>query len=284
MLFDLHYHANIYRLGSGSLRKRMKMHRFFIEKSGIDYLASTEHIYKDPLAAYLYLADAAANSSTRVLPAMEALSAEGIDMIFLYPDEAALRSAARLYPPYRWRIEDTRRIAADSGGVVIVPHPRTPGQTGAANRLSDRRYQILLAQADYVEIHNGSSLSLRKLLGGKYLQRGVPQAMRQKIEQTFDLPGQHRGDHALGWAVGSDAHFPREQVYVGATDENLQAGETAFEFLRDRRIRFSLHQINPYHKTLGSLLRNGHCVFSEAMLKKLCYLRQSLQISSYFPL
>ena len=80
----------------------------------------------------------------------------------------------------------------------------------------------------------------------------------------------------MGWAVGSDAHFPCEQIYVGATTENLQTGETVFEFLRNRRIRFDPHQINPHHKTLASLLRNGRCVFSEALLKDWCYLRQQV--------
>ncbi|OQY51416.1 MAG: hypothetical protein B6247_19350 [Candidatus Parabeggiatoa sp. nov. 2] len=242
--FDLHYHANIFRLSPDKIRTRMEQHKQSIQKSEIDFIASTEHAYKDPLTAYLYLKEAVNDLETAVIPGIEALTKEGIDIIFLYTDEESLRLA----------------------GLMIVPHPRTPGHTGAANKLSEKDYQTLLSQADYVEIHNGASVLLRQLFQKKYLRPLVPSVLRKKVEDTFELPEKYRGVN-LGWAVSSDAHYPKDQVYVGGTHFDITAPETYFEFLK-RRIRFEPHQVSSSPSMIPTLLKNGLCVFLEALLKK----------------
>jgi hypothetical protein len=124
----------------------------------------------------------------------------------------------------------------------------------------------LATDPDYVEIHNSSSVLLRQLFQMKYLQYIVPTSLREKVEDTFMLPEKYRGV-SLGWAVSSDAHFPTDQVYVGGTDENMKTTETYFNFLK-RRIRFDPHQVNTYSNKILPLIKNGQCVFLEALLKK----------------
>jgi hypothetical protein len=264
--FDLHYHANIFRLRKNEIQKRIKQHKQSIQSSAVDFIASTEHAYKDPLTAYHYLVDVVSELETTVIPGIEALSKEGIDIIFLYADEESLRIAIKDLPPFGWSIKDAQALVRDTNALMIVPHPRTPGRTGAANKLPFQEYQTLLLQADYVEIHNSSSVLLRQLFQMKYLQYIVPTSLREKVEDTFMLPEKYRGV-SLGWAVSSDAHFPTDQVYVGGTDENMKTTETYFNFLK-RRIRFDPHQVNTYSNKILPLIKNGQCVFLEALLKK----------------
>jgi len=264
--FDLHYHANIFRLSPDKIRTRMEQHKQSIQKSEIDFIASTEHAYKDPLTAYLYLKEAVNDLETAVIPGIEALTKEGIDIIFLYTDEESLRLALKSLKPFGWKVSEAQALVRDTNGLMIVPHPRTPGHTGAANKLSEKDYQTLLSQADYVEIHNGASVLLRQLFQKKYLRPLVPSVLRKKVEDTFELPEKYRGVN-LGWAVSSDAHYPKDQVYVGGTHFDITAPETYFEFLK-RRIRFEPHQVSSSPSMIPTLLKNGLCVFLEALLKK----------------
>jgi hypothetical protein len=263
--FDLHYHANIFRLRKNEIEKRIRQHKQSIQKSAVDFIASTEHTYKDPLTAYLYLVDIASDLETTIIPGIEALTKEGIDIIFLYQDEESLRLAIKDLSPFGWSIKDAQAIVENTNGLMIVPHPRTPGHTGAANKLSFEEYQKLLLQADYVEIHNSSSVLLHTLFQKKYLQYIVPTSLQEKVEDTFMLPEKYRGVN-LGWAVSSDAHFPTDQFYVGSTNEDINT-ETYFNFLK-RRIRFEHHQVNTCSNSILPLIKNGQCVFLEALLKK----------------
>jgi hypothetical protein len=233
--------------------------------SGLDFLASTEHSYKKPLDAYLYLADAAAGGHTRIIPGVETVTCEGIDLIFLFRDEEQMRLAGRDMASFKRSVRDVKQIAQATGAISIIPHPFHICRSAAGNALSRRAYSQLLRSCDYVEIHNGSALTMDKRLSAS---RTLPlfRKTADKLRRTIDLPMKDRGK-GLGWAVGSDAHYPGEQFVVGRTDAPMLKGEHVHDFLK-RRIRFQTHEllkpatdnsVNNYRllRSLQSALKEG---------------------------
>lgn len=185
--FDLHFHANIHRMPALNKRRRLKKIRWYLEKYDLDYLASTEHSYKKPLEAYQRLADVSSGIKTTIIPGVEAISSEGIDIIFLYRDEDHLKHALTQYTTLNWSIRDMARIAADTDAISIIPHPFHIGRTSAGNILSSRAYKQLLKKADYVEIHNGSALTIDERLSSSAAKRQFVKT-QVKIDRTIDLP------------------------------------------------------------------------------------------------
>jgi hypothetical protein len=269
LTFDLHYHANVHQMPGMQRRVRLRNIAQTVSAHGLDYLASTEHCYKKPLEAYLHLADALSAGSTVVIPGMESVTSEGIDIIYLFRDEEQLRHAVEEVPSFRRSVRDVKSIADATGAVVSIPHPFHICRSAAGNVLCRRAYAKLLRASDYVEIHNGSALTFDKRLSASCTRPLFKKTM-SRLQRTIDLPMRDRG-RGLGWAVGSDAHYPGEQYIVGRTDAVMYPHEDAFAFLQ-RRIRFSPYvlrqpatenSINNYR-----LLRSLQSTFKEGARKE----------------
>lgn len=265
LTFDLHYHANIHQLPRIQRRLRLRSIARALHANGLDYLASTEHSYKKPLDAYLYLAETLENAHTRVIPGVEAVTSEGIDIIYLFRDEEQMRLAGREIVSFKRSVLDVKRIAQATGAVSILPHPFHICRSAAGNVLCRRSYNALLRSCDYVEIHNGSALTMEQRLSAS-MTLPLFRKTAEKLRRTIDLPMKDRGRNA-GWAVGSDAHYPGEQFVVGSTVAPLQPDEDVHDFLR-RRIRFQPYvlrqpatdnSVNNYRllRSLQSALKEG---------------------------
>lgn len=267
--FDLHFHANIHKMPERNKRIRLLKIRQHLKRYGLNYLASTEHSYKQPLEAYQRLAEVCADIETTVIPGVEAVSSEGIDIIYLYRDESHLASALKQYKTLGWSIRDVAHIAQETDAITVIPHPFHIGRTSAGNILSSRAYDQLLTQADYVEIHNGSALTMDERLSVSAVRNQFP-LTQEKLDRTIDLPSEHRGS-GLGWAVSSDAHYPGEQYIVGETDVPMPATQHPFDFLR-QRIRFAPHLLTqPSTNNLTNnfrLLRSLQGVLKEGLIKE----------------
>ena len=266
--FDLHFHTNIHRMPERNKRLRLRKIGRYLKGIDLDYLASTEHSYKKPLEAYERLVEATADLPTEVIPGVEAVSCEGIDIIFLYRTGEDLARGLGHCPTFRWSVRDVGAICRDTGAVSIVPHPFHMGRTSAGNILSRRAYHRLLSMADYVEIHNGSALNMDRRLGAARARNYFKQT-QAKLDKTLNLPMEERG-FGLGWAVSSDAHYPGEQFVVGEADLNLAPGQDVFDFLR-QRVRFTPHLLEqPGSEPDGNirLLLNLQCVLKEGLVKE----------------
>lgn len=277
LTLDLHYHANVAGLPRTMKRRRLLAHRRAFERSRIDYVASTEHAYKKPLDAYLYLSDVSADIDTTIIPGVEWISKEGIDMIFLFPTEKALKDGLKVLRPFSHDVEESNRLKQDIGAITLIPHPVTPGRTGLATALGNERYCTLQEDADYIEVHNGSILNLLQNTPN-HLQRSKKQyQMVQRAKSACNLPSALRSDN-VGWAVNSDAHFPGQQYVVGETEEEIENGDW-FSFLQ-RKIKFRPRVIgSPPVKTLETwydLVRGGRCVVSEVVRKSIYRSRAGL--------
>ncbi|MFP4474193.1 MAG: hypothetical protein ACLFOY_01450 [Desulfatibacillaceae bacterium] len=266
--YDLHYHPNIHGLGKGARDARLARHRQWLKRAEVDVLACTEHSYKRPRESFLRLREACEGLHTVIIPGMECISREGVDLIYLYEDEHLLERARRTFTAYSWKVEDAGLLAGDTNGILMVPHPFGLGSACAGNILSPQRYAALLSVADYVEVHNGASLA------GALLLKKAPRKMLPRVSgrcsQNTVLPGHLRGK-GLGWSIGSDAHFPGEQYVVGGVRPGYR-DESHFQALR-RRLRFEPVWVRtPADRTsvhLLSVVMSGQCAAREGVAKRL---------------
>ena len=265
--FDLHYHTNVYRSLKSTRNRRLQRHRDCLAETGVDYVASTEHAYKRPLDAFLYLRDATHDIHTEVLPGVEAISSEGIDIIFLYPTEEGLRKGVQALKPFSWSVWDTAAIAAETGALTIIPHPFTPGKSGIVAGIGEAGFMEVQKSCDYVETHNGLSLFLIDL----YARR--PEALKVEksnanIQKTFNLPEEFIVP-GVGRAVSSDAHHPGHQRIVGGVEGIVKDGDW-FGFLKNRvtfeKVTVAEEYINKSTK-LRHMVQSGRCVLGEYSLK-----------------
>ncbi len=248
---------------------RLQKIRWHMRRSGIDYVASTEHSFKKPLEAYQRLQEAAAGLKTEILPGVEAVSCEGVDVIFLFRDEDGLRRGLDPLQTFRWSTRDAARIAEDHDAVTVIPHPFHIGKSSAGNILSHRAYRQLLRSCDYVEIHNGSALAVKRRLSKSRVKSFFKEA-RLKLDKTLNLPMEDRGE-GLGWAISSDAHYPGEQYIVGRTDLVPEPDEDVLDFLK-RRIRFEFQSVLELSecpiRSNTRLLRSFQGVLKEGLVKE----------------
>lgn len=270
--FDLHYHTNVYRLAKSQRDKRLAQHRKCLEETNVDFVASTEHGYKSPLDAYLFLRDICEGLHTTILPAVEAVSKEGVDIIYIFKEETDLRRGLQQLEPFQWHVHDMNKLRDDLGAISIIPHPFTPGKTGLANIVGEKDFMVLQEESDYVEIHNGSSLHFLEN-GLKNGRLTSPPGLQRKINYTYRLPNEFRLDH-VGWSVSSDAHFPSHQTIVGsvptASSESTHFNDW-FAFLKQRH-KFRKHEVRQDDKkqwmSVWHMIQSGYCTMEEAIEKR----------------
>jgi hypothetical protein len=247
------------------LKKLLEAHRLSIETSHLNFIASTEHIYKNPLDSYLYLCDLSQNLSVTIIPGLEWISREGVEIIFWFDSRSSLESALKILRPFSHSVWETSRLKQDFGAISCIPHPFTPGKTGAANRLGDKGFKRLLDQTDYVEKHNGISHQFNNLFLYSRLSHLMP-SVHRKVELTAHLPEEYcRPD--LGWSVGSDAHFPGELYMAGQHEAMI--GPCWFEALK-ARLHFEKAEIFQNKPQVSHIRRNWSSIMSvinESLIK-----------------
>ncbi|MGE4504715.1 MAG: hypothetical protein AB7D51_05150, partial [Desulfovibrionaceae bacterium] len=179
------------------------------------------------------------------------------------------RCAQNAFHSFSWDIHEVERIREDTGAIVSVPHPFHVCRSAAGNVMSARAYRQLLRKVDYVEVHNGSALTINKRLGNS-CTRSLFKKTRAKLDRTLELPLRDRG-RALGWAVGSDAHYHNEQYVVGSYDGSLPAGGDWYDLLQ-QRVRFQPHYLHlpSEYNTANNirLLRSLQSAMREGIIKE----------------
>ncbi|MBF0622404.1 MAG: hypothetical protein HQL54_10810 [Magnetococcales bacterium] len=266
--FDLHYHPNVCRVSPSVRQRRLLKHASHIRTVGVDYLACTEHAYKNPLDGYRFLRDALGPySNTTLIPGVECISREGVDIIFLFRRESDLEDYVRHVRPFSWTVTDMEKMARDFNAITVVPHPFSPGKTGLAKVMGLETYYQVTEKAHYVEVHNSASHLMKRFARKKFAKQF--DTIQKQIAWTMDLPHEYRMD-GVGWAVGSDVHFPGQQFYIGAADVAMQPGEDWFDLLKGR-IKFEPVETEALDMSLGMeyrcLIKNSRCVLSESTIK-----------------
>jgi hypothetical protein len=264
-LCDLHYHLNIFRCPKSSLSGLLEEHRLSIEKAEVRFIASTEHVYKNPLDSYLRLIDLCQGLPVTVIPGLEWIGREGVEIVFWWESRGDLEEALKTLKPYSHSVWETGAIGRDLGAVSCIPHPFTPGRTGAATNLGLEAFRRLSEQVDYLEKYNGIGRQFGQFFLYDRLGRLWP-GLRRKVQSTAQVPEEHCIPD-LGWSAGSDAHFPGE-LYLAGEHADM-TGPGWFEALKSR-LRFEKVDLDPHKPKAGLIRRNLASVISvmdEALIK-----------------
>jgi len=265
---DTHYHANIFGLRTSEIRKKKLAFAKWSSCNMIDIIISTEHTYKDPINAYLHLAECGCKTNTLVVPACEGISQEGVEIIFVFSSEEELVRAGMVLVPFGWKVADIQAIKQETNCLVIIPHPYTLGTTGAGRILEYASYIKLLEIADYIEIENGAYFAAVNLISRvsseRWVTKNLPWLMKAYVPSVGNL------FNGIGHAIGSDAHFPSHQYRIGVVEKDFTDELTdAFAFL-ERKHRFSGIDCgdNKFTDMLLSIPESLFCSMREARIKK----------------
>lgn len=221
---DTHFHANITYLPPSSREKKART--IVPALSHLDVLCSTEHIYKDPLLAYDFLCYAKEKylGDFEVIPGIENISKEGVELIFLASNRDHLTEILRKLPAFKWSIFDTELIRSASA-ITIVPHPFSPSKTGIVTTIGEKRALELMEDHHYIEVCNGAFLNrIYKYIPHKKLNRS--------IYRTAKFPDHLLHDKMRG-SIGSDAHQATDISCYGEID-NFDFLCSTFENLAKR--------------------------------------------------
>lgn len=207
---DFHFHLN----SSGGHRAKQKARRVLMNATHLDFVCSTEHAYKNPLEAYQHLLEASDGSNTTILPGVEAISREGIELIAIFSNIDDLRRSI-LIKPFSWSIFDHKRLSSDA--LTVLPHMFSPSKTGIVTTLGLSSARRIVVGFDYIESHNGAFYDLSHSGVGNYF----PRKYRTAVQMTASIPHSEIPDE-VGCSVGSDAHEPWGMNIYGVADVDAE--------------------------------------------------------------
>ncbi len=215
LFVDYHFHPN-FQFRKPVACQAAKVWSAF-QRHGLDVVVVSEHSWKRPAESFWELeAERPSESGTTLLPGVEVLTREGLDVVVFGVDAGwyAAPSLRGLLVPYGPTFDDVLRLASDPQTplAAFLPHPFTPGTTGAVSYFGETEAKRLAGRLGGVEVSNfcySDCLALTNRIGTKLL----PQTYRrmhltQSMEAAF-----HDGSDVRFLAHGSDAHFPEELGY-----------------------------------------------------------------------
>ncbi|MFA6523510.1 MAG: hypothetical protein WCS85_04045 [Candidatus Peribacteraceae bacterium] len=203
---DCHFHPNFaFFLPEAVRRWQAKRIWKAFQKRKLDCVFISEHAYKHPARSFGTLERYRPNDATTVIiPAVEALTKEGIDVIVFSRDTHVYAQRDILTPfglPIRKLIDRVRRDPRLHG---VIPHPYAPSETGFLRFRTATELRKDERTLHFAEKYNGALQSLEALL----VQLRLAHLLRRfnlRIRHTLTCPAQAvpAGIIALG---GSDAH------------------------------------------------------------------------------
>nr|WP_321457915.1 hypothetical protein [uncultured Cohaesibacter sp.] len=241
---DTHFHANIFRR---TRAKRRRIAQYLsVNVMHLGALCSTEHAYKKPLEAYDFLVEMVAHHRLHleIIPGVENISREGVEVIQLCEDRAALVEAIAAFPAFSWSIHDALGLQSDNC-VTILPHPFSPSSTGIVTGIGLEKTCKMLSHFDYIEMSNGSFLEVPI--------EALPRTkFKEQLEKTAQFP-EHLVPFGVGRSYGSDAHRPGDINLFGSLA--LQPNESIFEALVRRQNMQAIVRTIADFKAVGKISR-----------------------------
>lgn len=203
---DTHVHPNL-KLFSRSLtrRKARKMWQAFTNHH-LDAVIVTEHAFKQPVQAFRAMKRfRPAGANTHLIPGVEALTKEGVDMIVFSRDEYIFQQKDIL-TPYKLSLEELMcRIEHDDRLYGVVTHPFVLSATGMIAHFGVDRIRQSIKRLHFVERHNVCLWYLRTLFEWLGVSRFFPR-LSQSFRTTEEIPQDIVGEGIV--FGGSDAHHP----------------------------------------------------------------------------
>ncbi len=207
---DYHFHPNLNLKKADLTKIKAKNIWEQFDNFDLNVVLSAEHAYKSPASSYEAMIQHKPKSSkTHLLPAIECLSAEGIDVIAFSKLPEHVYSHKDLLTPFALSVDKiVDLINEDEHLHGIVVHPHTPGTTSILRGRDESLTKEAIKRLGMLERHNCSFTPLLKLLKFLRMEKVLMKKMEQ-INNTRICPND-LCNHASVLTVGSDAHFPEE--------------------------------------------------------------------------
>ncbi|MBI3336891.1 hypothetical protein HYZ98_05015 [Candidatus Peregrinibacteria bacterium] len=203
---DTHVHPNL-KLFSRYLtrRKTRKIWKAFADHN-LDAVLIAEHAFKQPVQAFRALKRSRpVGMSTHLIPGVEALTKEGVDVIVFSRDEYIFQQKDIL-TPYKLSFEELLcRIEQDDRLYGVVTHPFVLSETGMIAHFDVDCIRKSIRRLQFVERHNMCVWYLRIVFERLGLSTCVPR-LYESFCATEEIP-----QDIVGAGIvfgGSDAHHP----------------------------------------------------------------------------
>lgn len=185
---DYHFHPNFTYFSSFLTKKRaLKLwDKFTIES--LDFVVCTEHVFRRPLKAYQNMVKyRPLDHNTILLPGVEYITSEGIDLIVFSKYPSKVFGIQELLTPFLLTVEEVFNLVKnDSELRMIVPHPSTPSSTGILRVMDLKKLNKLHFEGVLLESSNYSFLYLNFILK-KLRLNFLLKKLNFLIENTLDF-------------------------------------------------------------------------------------------------
>ncbi|MBT6142985.1 hypothetical protein HOH51_00565 [bacterium] len=204
MRIDCHFHPNFrFWLKNHAKQKSAQIFKKFTENK-IDAVIVTEHAFKRPFQSFKKLKSFQPQSSkTLLIPGVEAVTKEGIDVIVFSASEYVYTQKEIMKTWCLSLKQLLKKIKQDPKLHAILPHPFLPTQQGAYKNLGKAEFQKILKEFKLFEAHNDCFSALQNALSKTKLEKIMPeltQTIKKVLNSKTKLP------KSIKITGGSDAH------------------------------------------------------------------------------
>jgi len=203
---DCHFHPNFpFFLGKYAVRSRARKIWAAFKKRRLDAVIVSEHAFKYPSRSFQTLMrNRPPGHPTQLIPAVEALSREGIDMI-VFSRDGYVFTHKDIITPYRLSIRQlVARVHRDPRLYGVIAHPCILSDSGILHHYSERTTRRAEREARGAEKYNASLAATLAVITALHIRKLLRRTVT-RIRETSCLPARltPRGVMLLG---GSDAH------------------------------------------------------------------------------
>lgn len=261
---DYHFHPNFNFESRRSREQRAHDIWRAFELHELSLVLVTEHSYKSPKLSFELLAKhRPEGAKCHIVPGVELLTKEGVDMIAFSLEADYLYAQTDLLTPWKLTVEETvSHIANDPKLYGIVVHPHTPGATSIVRTCGKERSINAIRTLGFIEKHNCAFRLLRPLLEGTGAKH-INKAKYQQVLDTQTAP-EYLTKEAKILTVGSDAHDPVEIGDCAVIDKPYKDD---YKYLFEMAITNSGELKEGNEAPLSSFITSMGTVFSEAVTK-----------------
>ena len=208
---DYHFHPNfpLWFPLVGRVLSRKKARRIWraFSNHNLHLIFVSEHAYKRPRRAYeLLQAHRPVEAQTHLVPAIEYLTSEGVDIIVFAERPEDIYCHKELLTPWQLSSGEVVRMILDTEHLQgIVVHPCTPGSTSILRRCGKEFTLEAIGGLGFLEMHNCSNAALQELLDVLRMEK-ILRTKYQQIVETKNAPPYLCIENTVRTG-GGDAHF-----------------------------------------------------------------------------
>ncbi len=267
---DTHFHPNFFfRLPENLWTKRQSAKIWWeIQKRDLDAIIVTEHVFKRPALSYKILeANRPAEAKTYLIPWVEALSKEWIDML-IFSKDTHVYTCQEIMTPQKLTFDQlVEYINNDPKLQWIVTHPFILSDTGVVKHFPEEKVLESAKKLGFIEKQNAAFITMRqKLEKSIFKNLRITKKMIEKFEKIENVPEKYYAkDTVVVW--WSDAHNPYDLGDYTVLQIQNKNKEQLRESLLDPSIERSFHITTDRVNVWWYMLRNSVIIFWERILK-----------------